>query len=39
MPVFDLAERAVTKKFNVPPGVLLRLVVRSAYVGKGLVKV
>lgn len=37
MPVFDLAERGMTKKFNVPPGILLRLVVRSAYVGEPLV--
>ncbi|WOH15473.1 hypothetical protein DCAR_0935014 [Daucus carota subsp. sativus] len=36
MPVFDLAERGMTKKFNVPPGILLRLVVRSAYVAMTL---
>ncbi|CAN1314505.1 Lysine histidine transporter-like 6 [Linum perenne] len=32
MPVFDLLERMMMKKFNFPPGVALRLVVRSAYV-------
>lgn len=32
MPVFELAERTMVRKFNVPPGILLRLIVRSAYV-------
>lgn len=34
MPVFDLLERMMMKKLNFPPGVALRLVARSAYVGK-----
>ncbi|KAL8116806.1 hypothetical protein AgCh_023103 [Apium graveolens] len=38
MPVFDMAKRAMTKKFNVPPGILLRPLVRSAYIGERLVK-
>lgn len=33
MPVFDLAERTIAKMFKVPTGMLLRLVVRSTYVG------
>lgn len=34
MPVFDLIERMMMQKLNFPPGVALRLVARSAYVGK-----
>lgn len=37
MPVFDMVERAMIEKVNAPPGILLRLIVRSAYVGKDLV--
>lgn len=33
MPVFHLLERMVIKKFNFPPGVAVRVVARSAYVG------
>ncbi|WOH13379.1 hypothetical protein DCAR_0832889 [Daucus carota subsp. sativus] len=32
MPVFDLLERTMAKTFKIPIGMLLRLVVRSAYV-------
>ncbi|KAG5236949.1 lysine histidine transporter [Salix suchowensis] len=32
MPVFDMVERLVMKRFNLPPGIALRLVTRSAYV-------
>lgn len=32
MPVFDLLERAVLVKTNIPPGIALRILVRSAYV-------
>lgn len=34
MPLFALIEKGLTKKFNVPSGVALRLVVRTSYVGK-----
>lgn len=34
MPVFDLIERMMMQRLNFPPGVALRLVARSAYVGK-----
>lgn len=34
MPVFDLLERTMAKTFKVPTGILPRLVIRSAYVGK-----
>lgn len=34
MPVFDMVERLVMKRFNLPPGIALRLVTRSAYVGE-----
>ncbi|CAN0876440.1 Lysine histidine transporter-like 6 [Linum grandiflorum] len=37
MPVFDLLEGTMTKKLNVPHGLLLRLLVRSAYVAFTLV--
>ncbi|KAJ6431883.1 hypothetical protein OIU84_019206 [Salix udensis] len=32
MPVFDMVERLVMKRFNLPPGIALRLVTRSTYV-------
>ncbi|CAM8951447.1 unnamed protein product [Rhodiola kirilowii] len=32
MPVFDLLERLMVKKLRFPPGILLRVVARSAYV-------
>ncbi|KAI3796193.1 hypothetical protein L1987_38858 [Smallanthus sonchifolius] len=32
MPLFDLMEKGLTKKYNVPSGLPLRLVVRSTYV-------
>ncbi|QHO12453.1 Lysine histidine transporter-like [Arachis hypogaea] len=32
MPIFDLVERMMTKKFNFPPGLALRLVARTTYV-------
>ena len=34
MPVFALLERMMVKKVNFPPGILLRLITRSAYVGE-----
>ena len=34
MPVFDMLERTMVKRFNFPPGIGLRLIVRSAYVGE-----
>lgn len=34
MPVFDMLERMMMKRLNFPPGVALRLVARSAYVGE-----
>lgn len=34
MPVFDMLERMMMKRLNFPPGVLLRIVARSAYVGE-----
>lgn len=34
MPVFDLLERAMVKHVKFPPGIVLRLFVRSAYVGE-----
>lgn len=33
MPVFDLIEKMMMRRLNFPPGVALRLVARSAYVG------
>ncbi|KAJ8445364.1 hypothetical protein Cgig2_010722 [Carnegiea gigantea] len=33
MPVFDLLERLMQKRLNFPPGIALRLITRSAYVG------
>ncbi|GFZ18509.1 transmembrane amino acid transporter family protein [Actinidia rufa] len=32
MPVFDMLEKATVKSFNFPPGLALRVIVRSAYV-------
>lgn len=32
MPVFDMLERTMMKKFNIPQGIALRVLVRSAYV-------
>ncbi|GAA0149209.1 hypothetical protein LIER_08445 [Lithospermum erythrorhizon] len=32
MPVFDMLEMTIVKDLNFPPGILLRLIVRSAYV-------
>jgi amino acid permease len=32
MPVFDMLETAMVKKLNFPPGIALRILVRSAYV-------
>lgn len=34
MPVFDMVERQMVNRFHFPPGLLLRLIARSAYVGK-----
>lgn len=34
MPIFDLIEKVMVKRFKFPPGVALRLVVRSTYVGE-----
>lgn len=34
MPVFDMLERLMVKKVNFPPGIALRLITRSAYVGE-----
>jgi len=34
MPVFDLIERLMVKRLNFPPGLSLRLVARSAFVGE-----
>ncbi|OMO90231.1 Adaptor protein ClpS, core [Corchorus capsularis] len=34
MPVFDLLERMMVKRLNFPPGIALRLITRSAYVGE-----
>jgi hypothetical protein len=36
MPVFALLERMMVKKVNFPPGILLRIITRSAYVGEVL---
>ncbi|XP_051144706.1 lysine histidine transporter-like 6 [Andrographis paniculata] len=32
MPVFDILERSVVKRWSIPPGLMLRLLVRSSYV-------
>ncbi|KAL2546379.1 Lysine histidine transporter-like 6 [Forsythia ovata] len=32
MPIFDLVEKNMVKRLNFPPGAMLRLIVRSAYV-------
>jgi hypothetical protein len=34
MPVFDMLERMMMKRFSFPPGLALRLVTRSTYVGE-----
>lgn len=34
MPVFDMIERLMIKRLNIPPGLALRLIARSAYVGE-----
>lgn len=34
MPIFDLIEKVMVKRFKFPRGVALRLVVRSTYVGE-----
>lgn len=34
MPVFGLLEKMMIKRLNFPPGIALRLVARSAYVGE-----
>ena len=34
MPIFDLIEKVMVKRFKFPLGVALRLVVRSTYVGE-----
>lgn len=34
MPVFDMLETAMVKRLNFPPGIALRILVRSAYVGE-----
>jgi amino acid permease len=33
MPVFDMMETVLVKKLHLPPGLMLRLIARSAYVG------
>lgn len=38
MPIFDMVERTMVKKLNFPPGIVLRLVARTAYVGEILIK-
>lgn len=38
MPVFALLERMVEKRFNFPPGIALRLITRTTYVGKALIE-
>lgn len=34
MPVFDMLERMMMKKVYFPPGIALRLITRSVYVGE-----
>jgi hypothetical protein len=34
MPVFDMLERMMMKRLNFPPGIALRLLTRSTYVGE-----
>ena len=34
MPVFDMLERMMMKRLNFPPGIILRLIARSSYVGE-----
>lgn len=38
MPVFDILERSAVKRLSISRGVVLRLIVRSAYVGQNLFK-
>jgi hypothetical protein len=33
MPVFDMMETVLVKKMNFPPGMMLRLITRTVYVG------
>lgn len=37
MPVFDMLERSAVKRLNVPPGLALRLIIRSAFVGNNFI--
>jgi len=39
MPVFALLEGMMVKKVNFPPGILLRVITRSAYVGEVLIAI
>ena len=39
MPVFALLERMMVKKMNFPPGIALRLIARSSYVGEVLLDI
>lgn len=34
MPVFDMIERSTVKRLSISRGLMLRLIVRSAYVGE-----
>jgi hypothetical protein len=36
MPVFDMIETVLVKKLKFPPGLTLRLIARSTYVGNAL---
>lgn len=38
MPVFDMIETVLVKKFRFPPGFTLRLIARSTYVGNASIK-
>lgn len=33
MPVFDMIETVLVKKMKLPPGIILRVIARSTYVG------
>lgn len=37
MPVFDVLERTAIKRFSVAPGLTLRFIVRSVYVGTNII--
>ena len=39
MPIFALLERMMVKKMNFPPGIALRLIARSSYVGEVLLDI